>query len=227
MPLLIWPEYAGTESRKHHFRTRHLPAPTLDRLKAAVVLVGERGKPVFANRAAQRVFAEEDGLRLKSSFGARPGDTLWADATPESQAALAQAIRDAVDPDILATAHFSRSLPIPRHSGRAPYMVQFSKLPSRNEYGSAAGAPRAIMFINDPAEPLVVNKQMLTSVYGLTPAEVRATEAIAQGGTVQEVAGVLGLSENTVRTQLKQIYAKTGVDSRARLVKLVYSLSSP
>ncbi len=44
---------------------------------------------------------------------------------------------------------------------------------------------------------------------------------------MDEVAGVLGVSENTVRTQLKQIYAKTGVDSRARLVKLVYSLSSP
>ena len=167
------------------------------------------------------------GLKLKASFGAQSQAELLADATPDPQRALVRAIRDAMDEDILATAHFSRALPVPRHSGRAPYMVQFSKLPARNEYGNGSSAPRAIVFINDPAEPLQVNRQMLRETYGLTPAEVRATEVIVDGGTVQEVASVLGVSENTVRTQLKQIYAKTGVDSRARLVKLVCSLSSP
>ena len=199
----------------------------LDRLSAAVALIGEHGRLVFANRAAQRIFAEEDGLKLRAPFGAQSQAELLADATPDAQAALARALREAIDEDILATAHFSRALPIARHSGRAPYVAQFSRLPLRNEYGNAASAPRAIVFFSDPAEPLAVNRQMLSETYGLTPAEVRATETIVNGGTVQEVAGLLGVSENTVRTQLKQIYAKTGVDSRARLVKLVYSLSSP
>ena len=68
---------------------------------------------------------------------------------------------------------------------------------------------------------LVVNAQMLSSIYGRTPAEVRAAEAIANGGAADEVASALGVTEHTVRAQLRQIYAKTGVDSRARLVKLV------
>jgi PAS domain-containing protein len=40
----------------------------LDQLKTALVLVDGRGKPVFVNRAAQRIFDLRDGLAL-SSFG--------------------------------------------------------------------------------------------------------------------------------------------------------------
>ena len=105
-------------------------------------------------------------------------------------------------------------------------MAQFSSLPVKNEFGAGADAPRAIVFIDDPAEPLVVNHDLLRQTYGLTSAEIRTAEVIVQGGTVEDVANIIGVSENTVHTQLKQIYAKTNVDSRARLVKLVFSLCS-
>ena len=135
-------------------------------------------------------------------------------------------MRAAIHPDVLTTGHFSRSVSIPRFSGRTPYVAQFSSLPVKNEFGAGADAPRAIVLINDPAEPLVVNHDLLRQTYGLTSAEVRTAEVIVQGGTVEEVATIIGISANTVRTQLKQIYAKTNVDSRARLVKLVFSLCS-
>ena len=52
------------------------------------------------------------GLKLKASFGAQSQAELLADATPDAQRALVRAIRDAMDEDILATAHFSRALPV-------------------------------------------------------------------------------------------------------------------
>lgn len=150
-----------------------------------------------------------------------------ADVSAAAQAALSAAMLLSVNPDLLATAHFGKAISIPRHSGRAPYVIHLSSLAEQNEFGRGADAPRAILFINDPAEPLVVNAHMLSSIYGLTPAEVRAAEAIVNGGAAEEVASALGVTEHTVRAQLKQIYAKTGVNSRARLVKLVYAPSSP
>lgn len=56
---------------------------------------------------------------------------------------------------------------------------------------------------------------------GLTPAGARAALALCNGGSIEETAAGLGISANTLKSQLRSIYQKTGVDSRARLVKLV------
>ena len=199
---------------------------SLDRLRPGVVLIDRAGKVVFTNRAASRLLAEEDGLQLKAAPGSVARAGLMADGSAEVQRALGAAIQSAVQPDVLATSHFSRSISIPRFSGRTPYVAQFSSLPVKNEFGTGADTPRAIVFITDPAAPLVVNHQLLRQTYGMTSAEIRTAEVIVQGGTVEEAASAIGVSADTVRTQLKQIYAKTNVDSRARLVRLIHSLAA-
>ena len=82
------------------------------------------------------------------------------------------------------------------------------------------------MFITDPSAPLVIDQSLLRTAYGLTPAEIRAAEALASGLSVEEVAKMRGVQVSTVRSQLKQIYAKTGVDTRARFVKLMHALAA-
>jgi len=44
-------------------------------------------------------------------------------------------------------------------------------------------------------------------------------------GTIEDAAVELGVSANTVKSQLQQVYQKTGTDSRAKLAKLILSLS--
>jgi DNA-binding NarL/FixJ family response regulator len=54
----------------------------------------------------------------------------------------------------------------------------------------------------------------------------RASEvmrAAASGLTNREIASTLGVSENTVRTHLKQIYRRLGVHTRAQLARRIYS----
>jgi DNA-binding CsgD family transcriptional regulator len=54
----------------------------------------------------------------------------------------------------------------------------------------------------------------------------RASEvmrAAASGLTNREIASRLGVSENTVRTHLKQIYRRLGVHTRAQLARRIYS----
>ena len=69
-----------------------------------------------------------------------------------------------------------------------------------------------------------IRPESLQSAYGLTPAEVRVAIALLEGSSAREVADYLNVSPHTVRTQLKQIYAKLGVDTRARFVKLMLGL---
>jgi DNA-binding CsgD family transcriptional regulator len=54
---------------------------------------------------------------------------------------------------------------------------------------------------------------------GLTPAERRVAELVAEGRANREVAAALFLSERTVATHLTHIYAKLGVRSRTELAR--------
>lgn len=196
----------------------------LDRLANGTVLIGPAGEITFANKAALRILSEEDGLRLKSLAHASTLGHLQAD-NAKTQDALRNAIEQALRPDILDTRHFSRFVTLYRPSGRPAYCAQFSSLPLTNEFGSGADAPRAIMFLTDPAEPIHVCHALLREVFGLTPAESRVTTALMEAGTTVEVAEHLGVSVHTLKSHMKSIYAKTNVEDRARLVKLLLSLS--
>lgn len=50
-------------------------------------------------------------------------------------------------------------------------------------------------------------------------------QAAVSGLSNREIAGKLGISENTVRTHLKQVYRRLGVHSRAQLARRVYDTS--
>lgn len=142
-----------------------------------------------------------------------------------SQDALASAISSAISPDILHAAHFSRAVTVPRPSGRQDYLLNFSSLAVQNEFGSGADAPRAIVFITDSAQPISLDGALLKKAYGLTPAEVRLAEMLVECLTVDETAGRLSVGRSTIKTQLQSIYAKTNTNNRAKLMKLIMSLS--
>ena len=56
---------------------------------------------------------------------------------------------------------------------------------------------------------------------GLTRAEVRVALYLIEGGAVADCARALSVSEGTVRTQLKSIFAKTGIRRQADLPRLI------
>ncbi len=67
----------------------------------------------------------------------------------------------------------------------------------------------------------------LKTAFGLTSAEVRLTLYLVLGGSVQGYAETCGLGMSTVRSHLKSIYAKTGVDRQARLADLLSGNQGP
>lgn len=68
--------------------------------------------------------------------------------------------------------------------------------------------------------------QEVSKTYGLSTREINivqaAVKALAAGGSTQEIADELFISLNTVKTHLKSIYAKSGVNSIASLVSLYH-----
>lgn len=195
----------------------------LDRLSSGVLLFGARKEVCFANRAAQDMLAAGDGLRLRAD--AR-GTTRLEAAGIDGQRALGAALEACLAPETLEVAHFSRALTLKRASGRDAYLLQVSALPHANEFGSGSQPPRAIAFLSDPARPARVDEALLRRLYGLTPAECRLAEALSAGETIATVAVQAGVSENTIRSQLKSIFDKTSTRRQAQLIKLMMSLAS-
>lgn len=66
---------------------------------------------------------------------------------------------------------------------------------------------------------------LLSALFDLPPAEARIARAVAELKTPAEIARAGGVSRETVLTQIKTIYAKTGFGSQAALSRLVAAVS--
>ena len=91
-------------------------------------------------------------------------------------------------------------------------------------------ADRVLVFENQPCALVCVTdleggisppEQKLRTLFGLTGAEARVALALFEGMTPKEAACALGVSFNTVRTQLARIFEKTGTNRQAELIRLM------
>jgi DNA-binding CsgD family transcriptional regulator len=85
----------------------------------------------------------------------------------------------------------------------------------------------ATIFVHKAALDLLSPPEVIAKEFKLTPAELRVLFAVVEIGGVREVAEVLGISAETVRTHMRHLFDKTGVARQADLVKLVAAFSNP
>jgi DNA-binding CsgD family transcriptional regulator len=64
----------------------------------------------------------------------------------------------------------------------------------------------------------------LKRVFGLTAAETRLALIVGRGLSLETASETLGVSRETVRNQLKSIFAKTSTHRQSELVALIAGL---
>ena len=64
-------------------------------------------------------------------------------------------------------------------------------------------------------------------VFRLSKGQVRLAKLLMGGLDLAEAALQMGVSVNTVRTQLRRIFDKTGVHNQAALVRVLLSIAPP
>ena len=72
--------------------------------------------------------------------------------------------------------------------------------------------------VTAPAAPLT---NLLVGLFDLTPAEAAVARGIASGDSIPDFARRNGVSPETVRTQLRAVFEKTGTRRQADLVRLL------
>jgi DNA-binding CsgD family transcriptional regulator len=182
----------------------------LDTLSLGVVVAADSAI-VFANAAAEALAHGDDGLRLG---GQRRGLSAV-------QPLEAQALRGLVH----AVTHGGAGglLRVTRRT-QPPLAVLVAPLPTRLHPVMALAPALALVLITDPADGPVLAEQALQQLFGLTAAEASVALALAAGYSAEAIAGERGVSLATVRTQMRQILAKTGVLHLRDLVRLLTRL---
>jgi DNA-binding CsgD family transcriptional regulator len=144
--------------------------------------------------------------------------------------------------DKLAASILDRSLR--RLAGTSDHdAVQFSPIIARRKVGRpviiealpippAAKTPflraRALLTFTSLDSKPAPDPSVLAAVFGLTPAEARLASVMATGANPELAADQLLVSRETVRNQLKALFAKTATHRQAELVALLSKLlSSP
>jgi DNA-binding CsgD family transcriptional regulator len=197
------------ENRRHQAL-----ADAIDRFPTGVALLDARGHLLLANRGVHQIFAQDDGIALE-------GDSMRAGVTSDD-ATLRRAITGAVEAAVAGRLIESAVLSVSRRSGRRPYVVLVGPLRPHSGDPTATDAV-VVLYVADLEQGVLRRREVLHELYGLTEAETQLVELLCQGSSLDEAAGARGVTLNTARSQLKQVFAKTHTSRQSELVRLVIS----
>jgi DNA-binding CsgD family transcriptional regulator len=189
----------------------------LDTVPAAVMLLDTSGHALHGNATAHAELRRADPLKLGSS------GEICVRGGPRAQAAVRTAICAALDPARGVKEGLPNVAQVSRRNGEK-LSVQTLPLPQCSRATSATLIRRRLaacaLVVHALASRIpTVGVQLLRHVYGLTPAEVRVALAIADGETIQHYAERRRVSRNTVASQLKRVFDKTGLRRQSELVR--------
>jgi DNA-binding CsgD family transcriptional regulator/PAS domain-containing protein len=178
-----------------------------DRLRCGLIICDGEARVQWLNRSAEQLLALNQPLQLRGGVLHSTGagrDPLVQHIAGAAQAAQAQGV------------HYLR---LGQGQDALHVAVQAMTSPSP----SATAAASVLLVVTAANTCGNVPTEALTRLFGLTPAEARLVGAMVTGSTVEQFAQHRGVSVGTVRGQLKQVLAKTGVGRQADLVRLVLS----
>jgi len=193
-------------------------ADVLDRMPCGICLVDRAGRLVHANAPGRQLLDVGDPLLTRDGrVAAREGQLDQALQELITMASRGDAAIATDSAGLLLTAHdgthqLARVLPLTSAM--------------RAAVGRSLDASVAI-FIRPTTLGSTQFPELIAKAYGLTPAELRVMLGVVDVGGVPELSVALGVAETTVKTHLRRIFAKTGAERQADIVRIVAGFTSP
>lgn len=95
------------------------------------------------------------------------------------------------------------------------------KLPENGRYALHHRNAAVLCLATHAASQRTITGQQLMALFGLTPAEARLAKALTQDETLDDYATQNQLSLATVKSQLRNVFVKTGTMRQAQLIRLL------
>lgn len=180
----------------------------LETLGLAAFMLEETGRVIELNGAAKTLLDRPEGVRALSFHKGqlRARDTA-------GQAALMRALNP--NDGYSAPAGFRLNGPSPA----AALKLSITRLPDIPAiHGLHRGSRIRFLVTAAPLHAPIPPVEQIRESFDMTQAEAEITRLLAQGMTPAQIAGLRGTSPLTIKTQIKHIYAKTGVSGHAALI---------
>jgi len=185
----------------------------LDFLNLGVVVTDESRAVLLANRTAEQILIERDGIELSA-------EGVLTDTRGACNPPLGSIIRH------VAGAHRSTAsttsscvLAIRRGSGRRQLTLVVR--PVDESSSSIQKDKRVLVFLLDPERPTLTTEDGLRNLFELTTSEAKLATFLMSGQRLEDCCDHLDIRASTARMHLGNIFAKTRVQRQGQLVALL------
>lgn len=194
----------------------------LDTLATAIFVVARDRTVLYANSAAEKLTRRGDGLRL--SLGRLCAENPEDDRRLNAEVFAAAAYGVAGNGAAVAAHNLGGALRLTRGGREAALVALVVPAPASYRLSRAFDQPAAIVFVNAQAQEQTdtVSEPLLMRLYGLTRAEARLCAALLDGSSLEAISERFALTVHTLKSQLKQVFAKTDTARQAELIRRVY-----
>jgi DNA-binding CsgD family transcriptional regulator len=187
----------------------------LDRARSTVATLEAIGLPAAALTSNGRVVSANAGF-----LAAEPRIRIGAGNMIQFASATAQALlMETISHSANSLGWVGKSIPV-RVTGLEPSFVAHV-VPLRGGGLDVFTGALSIVFVTSIVPSSSPAPSLLQVLFDLTPAEARTARQITEGKSIEQISFATGISPNTIRTHLKSVFQKTGVERQAELVSLL------
>jgi len=191
----------------------------LDRFGVGIAIALPTGEVIVSNAEAQRMFDEQDAVRLRPDGMI---DCAAADTNSELQEAIRRAALTAGGEDNALAA----PMLLERRSGQEPVLIDIASLRD-SEAEVERHLAGALIFLIDMENPPQLDVHRFGGLYSLTDAEIDVCTLMVEGNSAALISEKRGTSIHTAQNQVKSILAKCDCRNRTQLLRLVTKTLPP
>jgi len=201
---------------RDRLETQQIRANTLssaiEGLQFGLFVLDNKGRILDTSGLAQELLRRESVIRREKDH------TLWLREPAGSQ------LRDLVRKSESSKGNSGGVFNVPRCDGRQNLSVLVAPMPAVPATWTGAD-PRWLVFVFDPERRAEPAAAIISRDLGISEREAEIAALLAIGCDLSRISQRLGISIHTVRSHLKHIFGKTGIQSQSDLIRRI--LTSP
>ena len=197
---------------------RHSMEALIDRLQSGVVIADHKGNPIFFNKEAERLAKQTGAFHINSCC-------VRASFKDEDMA-LGNMVKESARVCSLSSQQAGGNINLRNKQGKpivnvavVPLNPEHCEQVLEQQHGTVALLITSLDLGSNPLDHVL-------NLYNLTRAEKRLCEKLVSGLTLNEAAETLFVSKNTLRSQLRSIFAKTGTNRQTELIQFLMRLTT-
>ena len=192
---------------------KHLLLEALDQINSPVLLVDENASVLFANSQAENLLETNDSLSIQKNI------LRFADTNLNIK--LNQLIVAATDNSTISSIKQGGAMCAADIHQNTNLCLLVNPVNSTNVNNDTGVSEFAMIFLSDNINRDLISEELLADLYQLSSAESKLVKDLCAGFSLDQIALKNTMSRNTLKTQLRSCFGKTGVDRQADLISLV------